>query len=52
MAILSILKTRGEVSAELNSSIMAIKDFDTLEELLKCAVRAQSVSEFIDMANL
>lgn len=52
LAILSVLKTYGEVPKELNSNIASIKDTDALKELLNCAVRAKSISEFKSMTNL
>lgn len=52
LAILSILKTYGEVPKELAGNIASIKDTEALKELLKYAVRAKSISEFKSMTNL
>lgn len=52
LSILNVLGIYGELPKELHSSIMTIKNSDVLEQLLKSAVLAKSISEFRSMTNL
>ena len=47
LAILSLLKTKGEVSKELEQSIMDEKDMDVLEKWVLLAAKAESVDQFL-----
>ena len=51
-AILEILEDYGEVSEELRSRIMSIKNNCILKQHLKYAVQATTISEFESMINL
>lgn len=52
LAILNILGAYGQIPEELNSSILSVRDADVLEQHLKSAVQAKSISEFRSMTNL
>lgn len=52
LAIFNVLGAYGEVPEELRSSILSVKNSDVLEQLLKSAVQAKSVSEFRSVTNL
>lgn len=52
LAILNILGAYGQIPEELNSSILSVGDADVLEQHLKSAVQAKSISEFRSMTNL
>ena len=51
-AILKILEARGEIPESLKSRIVSEKDSNVLEQLLKNAVQATTISEFDSMMNL
>lgn len=51
-AIFELLAMHGEVSEELGSRIMSVKDSDMLKQLLKCAAEAKTISEFVSKTNL